>query len=423
MRERGVRGFSLIELMIAVTLSLFLVGVVIAAVVSAGAAARAQQGASRLQDNARSALRRIADDVRRATGSYCLNYTASDGDGIGSAAALVDSRRGFEVRFDATSAPYFLGPEGAAASSYWLDPSEFVLGSECGIGGSCNPLPSIFSPVRGNALPAVGTGAGARARATDVLGLRMLTGAGTRLDAVAHNDAGGDPVELTVASSGILRTGAVLVADCSVQIAMRVNSTDAVTLRASGNYADDALPALVPGAARVFDLADLGWAVYFVRLDDDIDRPGHRISSLIRRAQGGDELIAEGIERFDLLYHVEHADGTTSVLDAAQVQSLTDCRRLGSTTAAPSAVGCGWRSLKGVEVFLLANSGEDAMPGSSSSSQAGYRYAWLSDTDAPNESGIFEAVTADTVLPNGTQAGRMLRKEYRTYVAIRGLNP
>ncbi len=66
-----VRGFSLVELMVALVLGLIIVGGVISIFLSNQQAARANEGLARLQENARVAFELMARDVRQAGGNLC----------------------------------------------------------------------------------------------------------------------------------------------------------------------------------------------------------------------------------------------------------------------------------------------------------------------------------------------------------------
>lgn len=67
----GARGFSLVELMIALALGLFLTGVAINVVVLNRQAFQTTENLSRMQENARSAFELLARDIRTAGGNPC----------------------------------------------------------------------------------------------------------------------------------------------------------------------------------------------------------------------------------------------------------------------------------------------------------------------------------------------------------------
>lgn len=73
-RHRGQRGFSLVELMVAMVLSLFLVGGVILMYTSGKAAINDGQRLSRLQEDMRFAVEFMVRDIRQ--GGYCVTRCA-----------------------------------------------------------------------------------------------------------------------------------------------------------------------------------------------------------------------------------------------------------------------------------------------------------------------------------------------------------
>lgn len=421
-----VAGFTLIELMIAIALALFLVLVLAGVMVAVGSSSRVQTGTTRLQENARYALRRIGEDIRQAASSYCLNFAAADGAVAPGAAAHVDTLRALRVAFDAADAPLMLGAPNPAAG-YFVDPGEFVLGSECAVGGGCAPDPDSFRALRGAPLPALGSQVGQRAQGADVLSLRFLRGAGMPIASVTSAAADGINATIVLAP-GVSLDGlspAVLATDCTASVAVRVAKAGGQALALQGNFDNDAMPELSTANAKLFDLQrDLATVTYYLRIDNDPNAAApRRISSLVRRVNGNDEVIANGIERLDFLYHIEQSDGRTLVLDASQLDAHADCRGLAVPEGAlVNPAACGWRSLKGVEVFLLANTVEDVIPAGGDTSPHAFRYAWRVDGTV-NDDASYESPTDIASLPSGLPPGRMLRREFRTFVAMRGMNP
>ena len=70
------RGFSLVELMIALALGLFLTGVAITIVINNRQTFRTAENQARMQENARAAFEMMARDLRGAGGNPCaaLHY-------------------------------------------------------------------------------------------------------------------------------------------------------------------------------------------------------------------------------------------------------------------------------------------------------------------------------------------------------------
>ncbi len=74
----GTRGFTLIELMIALVLGLVLVGGVISVLLSNKQTYRTNNALSQLQDNARTAFELLARDIRQSGSSPCGNTTVTN---------------------------------------------------------------------------------------------------------------------------------------------------------------------------------------------------------------------------------------------------------------------------------------------------------------------------------------------------------
>ncbi|MBI5611491.1 MAG: hypothetical protein HY942_00265, partial [Gammaproteobacteria bacterium] len=62
----GAGGYSLVELMVALAIGLFILGAVVSLFVTSKSSYRAQEGVDALQENGRYAIRALADDVRLA---------------------------------------------------------------------------------------------------------------------------------------------------------------------------------------------------------------------------------------------------------------------------------------------------------------------------------------------------------------------
>lgn len=73
----ATRGFTLIELMVAMTIGLFIVGGMVIAYTSGKQTYRVEEGISRLQENGRFALETIARDIRMADYNGCYSSTGT----------------------------------------------------------------------------------------------------------------------------------------------------------------------------------------------------------------------------------------------------------------------------------------------------------------------------------------------------------
>jgi type IV pilus assembly protein PilW len=325
-----------------------------------------------------------------------------------------------------------MGPTGQTAA-FLMSPRFMLLGHECD-GGAC--VPALNAPNRGfnrlgpTPIPAMGTAANQRGVGADVLTLRYFATVGALVEDQIEEAAGGAPAEVVLANNAaaLAREGfttmaandPVWVSDCSTSVMFRGTRVGARNVRMTGNFNNTAMlplqvsPELVPGEgteadARAFHIpTSLRTVSYYLQIKNDPKQAGRRISSLMRKVDGdaAQELV-EGVERFDLLYGVLNGAGNTRYLTAAQVDALATCVGIVEP-------GCGWRSVKSIEVYLLANTVDDISPTGTDE----FRYSWL-NTGVANAAGTFENPAVLGTLRNGLPPGRMLRREFRTTISLR----
>lgn len=448
---RHMAGLSLIELMVTLVISSIVIIGLVTLVNAIGVANRTQDGLARLQENGRFAMQRIAADLRAASAQHCSNFDSAASSVIGPPPdVFVDTARAAFSYFNAATNPSLrLGPTGFGAP-YLLSPRFMMVGHECAI-GACTPALNAANRgvnLLGAAIPNMGSAAGQRAQGADVLTVRYLTGEGVRVVNQREWQAGGgrpvidvvnDPAELARAGfAGMTANSPIWVSDCGLSemfLGTIVAPPPApppgvVSIEMTpANFTSDRMRRLdVVNNARAYHLPTaLRTVSYYLQIANDNRTPGRRISVLMRKeganvAQG----LVEGIERFDLLYGVEDSRGRTRYLTAAQVDALgalsQDCPPNPANiqpAPAPSQnePGCGWRAVKSIEVYLLANTVEDV----SSTNDDEFRYSWFND-GTPNNAGQFENPQALGATRNGLPAGRMLRREFRTLVNLRGYN-
>lgn len=416
MNRVSAQGFSLVEIMVALILALMLVGVLVAVTITVGKSARMQTGVSELQERARFALESITRDLEAAAAApSCLNYAVADGAKPEGAEAHVDQRTPLRVHFQASAAPLHLGWPGDTPP-YAVDPAQSIFGIECDR-TACSPPESTHPYLAASGLPGVGLNSGDRAPLGDALVLRILDGNGVPATVVSGGDDG-QPAELQTTEALATGLTAILVTDCaSSSVYQAVASNGAYRL--SGNHDDDEVAGLDLGRVSLYDLSrNMELVTYYLAVNHNSSAPGSSEVVLHRRGSRGDVALVPGVERLDFLYHVESADGTTSVLRADEMQNWSSCRPLfqGSSSSGGS---CSWRSIKGVEVFLLTAS-DAAAVASEAEAATGYRYAF--DEHGNRAAGDYASIS-DGKLPTGAALDRRVRREFRTFVALRGLNP
>lgn len=437
------RGFSLVELMVAMVISLLVMLGLVSVMDNVGVVNRAQDGLARLQENGRYAMTRVSQDLRAAAGQHCSNFGVGSSQLGAGGFTYLDRGRAAFAKFDvggtgaglvdASGAPFRFGPSTGPTASYFISPIYMMLGSECS-DTVCTPTPNAAA--RGGlftALPAMGTTTGLRARGSDVLTLRYLDGDGVRIVGQRNflQDGVAVQFDLDAATASTLGVAggrdAVWFTDCSISEIARATQAGTV-LTLANNFAltldNDIMRRMdTRSDARAFNLArDLRVVSYYLQLKNDPNNAARRISSLMRRDVSANPVVqelVEGVERLDFLYGVDDALGRTRYLTAAEVDAMAaaDCppRPTGLTAVEPA--GCGWRAVKNVEVFMLLNTvGDVAVTGDEE-----FRYSFLNNGN-PNAAATYEVPSALGTLRNGLPPGRMLRREFRALVSLRDYN-
>jgi len=433
-------GFSMIELMIAILIgSILLVGITSLFNVTSSVN-RTENGLARLQENGRFAMAQIVKDLRMMTAQYCV--TRASGASQQGIWSYADAGRPIAANFNFSAYPQFGFPSNpTAAARYWIGPRHMTFGGECDGSGNCAPAlgvvgsgADLFNVAGSGAIPATGTTAGTRARGADVITMRYLSGQGIRLSADAVGPPGTpasiqleDPITFSSSNNIALMT------DCSDTDVLRV-SAGGSTLTPAGNVNNGTIGRYLRREdTRVFDFErDFLTVSYYLELVDDPDPnapAGRVISSLARRQNGVDQVIAEGIERLDFTYVLEDRNGFSHYLTAAQVHNwpAANCPPRPPVQIHPSVdQNCGWRSIRAVEVTLLANTVNDTGRNDES-----FTYAFLSNGAANNAATVEVACDPGfgtcppgsvTTLISGLRPGRMLRREFRSLVSVRNNN-
>ena len=135
MNRSNIRGFTLIELMIGLTLGLFVVGGVIAMFMTSSTTAMNQQRLSQVLENGRYGAQVLADELRKTGSQYCASYANALPADSG-----VNLLRAPLIRVANTaSLQKWMPTPPTPAKPYMLDPGRFVRGSDCDNGGTCRP--------------------------------------------------------------------------------------------------------------------------------------------------------------------------------------------------------------------------------------------------------------------------------------------
>jgi len=168
-----IRGFTLIELMVAMTIGLFIIGGIVIAYTSSKQTYRVEEGLSRLQENGRYALETISRDIRMADYNGCYSSTITPVNTLNSSTAFAYN--------------FAVGIEGneATSGSAWA--------------------PTLDTTISGASPPPLG--------GTDVITVRIARGTGTSPTSPFMGD---NAASIHVdTGNGIMDSDILLISDCS----------------------------------------------------------------------------------------------------------------------------------------------------------------------------------------------------------------
>lgn len=274
---KHTQGFSLVELMVALTIGLVSVGAVSAVLISSSGIYRASENRARMQENARFAVNQIQDDVRMAGFMGCFNIDM------------------FPTRFKNLA---------KNPTDFQNDYATWIGGHEAGV--------ASWSPTLN---PAIGSGGHTPTPGNDVLVVRLPGGQGVPL----NDEMTTTSVPIPVASnSSFTEGGLALVADCSHANLFVVGN------KAAGNK--------LVHAANVNTSAKTSKA--FSNLEGAVVTPVTTVSYFLSNSSDGvsgnkslwrqtglnpAEEIADGIERMQIEYGID----TDAVPDGVTNQFVT----------------------------------------------------------------------------------------------------
>ena len=457
MLPRGSRGFTLIELMVAMVLGLLVAAGIVTVFASTSSSNKAQNQLAQLQEAGRFAVTRIGTDLRMANGQYCTNTggvakVASGGDAldhirapkvyaknlIGAAGAVSGALGDVTTAWGAGSYP------AAPTAPYTMPSFLFMRGYECSL-TACTPVDPNTTI---STIPAMGTALDDRVKGADVLTVRYVNpsagwaigGAGSSL-ATSSSSATIASITLTPQTalgeppaSNAVNGDLFMLADCSnaqifpatastggtIVITPVANTTDGFGTSAA-NLPTAQEPESVP---KVFDVnRDFQTVTYYLKLVSvNNDGKAPFTGALMRRVNGGaansahggseDELV-RGVERLDFRYGVQDDTGKTSFLSAKDVDAATSCPP--GELDALTSTGCLWRGIVSIEVSLLMD-GQTPLY-TLTGGQLDYRYSADTNTGLLPPSG-HAIKPSDQGLPD-----QLLRREFNVLVPVRNYNP
>lgn len=440
-RIARMRGFTLVELMIAILLGLLIsLGLVSLFSVTAKTN-RVQDGLAQLQENGRYAIKRFNGDLRM-TARQIMNTSGAPPTPNATNGAVYPPVTP-KVYAAAINFPdmQVTAPTGWPATMTWwpLSPAYFMQGYECST-GTCSPAePSTTLVPASSATPAATN----RIAKTDVI-----------LERFINNKAEG--WSLTAGEITTVCTGNVLVSIALTPVANSQGGTpfvagDLAMLYTNFNAqifavglaggllvpttAVDCQAALGPtlggaGEALLFNFSqDFITVAYYLRTDTDPNDSTRLIPTLVRVQANNPgntttptvtvQPIVQGVEQLDFLYGVQYTDASTALLTAKQIgdnSNSTNCppastfytQFLSGANALES--NCLWRAVQTIEVHALldsVNNQYDLTPG-----DRVYQYTGSSPT-------IPAGTIPGTTMPTGLKSGAMMRREFVALVSMR----
>ncbi len=335
-RRAAMAGLSLVELMIALVISLVLMLGVIQVFIASQTASRLSEGASRVQENARFALDFLERDMPCGGHMGCVNDQAhvvkNQGDPVSHLGATSGdgSPLDFSVSIQGYDAPGTAPGGNLALGAAWAAPSK---------------LPAAITKL----VPAPTGG-------SDVLVLRYLAPEGVPVTAISA-DSGNALLDVDGKGVGRLSSGGAGaptlfgIADCGHADIFAGKLSGARITAASVDLSR--YTAQPTGQAMLYRADSM---VYYVGINPETKQPG------LRRARAGsdgsyaiNEELVEGIESLQLLYGL---DSTLDIgLSTPPTGNITQLAAAGGVSVDANAKGAAqWLRVGQVQVGLLARS-------------------------------------------------------------------
>lgn len=322
------RGIGLVELMIAVTLSLVLSGAVIQVFIASKNSYRMQDAVSGLQENGRFAISYLSQDIRMAGFIGC---------------ASIDKVSVNNIESGLTN-----------GSTSQLDPTSVLFDSSSIIGG-------IDNVTAGDATFGTGSSALKAVPLTDVLIVRRAVSAGANLTSQLAAVTSNIQISATNPLASSIRAGdPVLISDCTNADLFRVTSIATGTITHNTSGTKNITPSLSKKYGTDAEVLTFQTTSYYVRDTGRLTPQGDHISALYVSVQGGGgggvasltslgtnytgELV-EGVEDMQIQY------GVDTNVDGDNVVNTADVYKPASTMTTAN-----WKSVVSVRLYLVMQS-------------------------------------------------------------------
>jgi type IV pilus assembly protein PilW len=325
------RGFSLVELMIALGLGLLVIEAILAAFSSVRSASRTSTGVGQVTDSGRFALDFIQQAARSA-GFMACNDTARQ-------VSLLSVGPGPDpLRYDVTN----------RAGGYE------AVGTGPGTAVALAALPVVAS---GNAAAWISSGGGPLAAqlagqvvaGSDVLVVQSTAVGGPMTSVATIVDGAGD---FTVTDGTGFAAGQIaVISDCTKSAVFQIAQVAGTTIsHATGGAPGNATGKLLPGFSPGAQVGVLDTIVYFIGVGADGDGALFSMRTGGASVFGSPQELVPDIENLQVLYGID-ANGTQSVSQYVTANQVT-------------ALGAGgnFNSVISIVVSLLAASGPAAVP-------------------------------------------------------------
>lgn len=366
-RRKTARGFSLLELMVAVTISMLLLMGVVALFVSSRASYETTEKLSRIQENGRFALDQIGNDIRSAGYQGCSRPVGSG-----------TRRAGFGLNTLPTR-----------TNVLWNFPIP-VEGFQ-GIGGT-SFAPDLAAAMAPNLLPSPApSGVG------DVLVLRIPLRDAVAMQLAANQTNASDPLQVEAADP-MRPIGPAVITDCLARTYFQITgyAGNQVLHANSGNFDNAGNPtdSLIHPYLRGAEIVPLMTVMYYLAPRDAAaaNAVPQRLSLYRREGTNPSEELAEGIERLEVRYGVDTTND-------GRVDNYVDADAIpGAAAGTPN-----WNTVYSVQVSLLARAPE----------------AYGTDIDAQQYTLLMAGTGGVTRVTAGPFNDRFQRKVFTATAALR----
>lgn len=406
------KGFSLIELLIAVVIGIIMLAALITLFTNFSNMNKAQSGLARLQENGRYLTMRMKKDIENVGFQPCATISMDSPQRIDEGFA---TRPLISFAFN-TNGMRPVGTRGAIDTQY------LIQGHECST-GTCVPALGV-SPGGDpyGKVPAIGTTAGKRANKTDVLTVRYLSSEAINVDDTVNastdtefslaSDPTQPPLSLTTSDD-------ILIANCFNAMIIPVANIGGNRVKVANILGASVSWASKGSISSVYNFTkDFLTVTYYIGLKDHPDDASQKISSLYRIENGSaPQELVEGVERFDLTYGVQLKSGLIGYMTATEINGATAATDCIAVPIIPSQFpllplvngsGCLWRSVFSVKINALLNT---VYKSAATNTE---KYIYSPDGLTP--------VAPTNPLLSGVSPGYMYRKEFTETISLQSNN-